>query len=117
MFRMARHGNGDDFIVATGVKHSVSEFVAAAFAAAGIADWQAHVETDPKLLRPNDRAAMVGDATKAGAVLGWHPTFGFDDIVRAMVSSDLRQEQDACGENPRSRTRRTSPASSSSLLI
>jgi GDPmannose 4,6-dehydratase len=58
MFRMALHGNGDDFIVATGVKHSVSEFVAAGFAAAGIADWQAHVETDPKLLRPNDRAAM-----------------------------------------------------------
>ena len=113
MYRMALHGKGDDFIVATGTKHSVEEFVAAAFTAAGIADWQEHVETDPDLWRPNDRAAPVGDASKARAVLGWRPTIGFDEIVKAMVSSDLRQEQDACGENPRSRIRKTSPASES----
>jgi GDPmannose 4,6-dehydratase len=96
MYRMALRGTGDDFVVATGVTHSVGEFVAAAFAAAGIADWQAHVETDEAILRPRDRAAMVGDATKAGAVLGWYPTFGFDEVVKAMMNSDLRQEQDTC---------------------
>ncbi|HWF28547.1 MAG TPA: GDP-mannose 4,6-dehydratase [Mycobacterium sp.] len=97
MYRMALHDNGDDFVVATGVTHSVQDFVAAAFAAAGIEDWKAHVDSDAAFTRPRDRGVAVGDPTKAGSVLGWYPTFGFDEIVKAMVSSDLRQEQDACG--------------------
>jgi GDPmannose 4,6-dehydratase len=96
IYRMALHGKGDDYIVATGITHSVREFVAAAFSAAGIADWRANVETDAEFLRPSDRAAMAGDATKAGAVLGWYPTFGFDEVVKAMVSSDVEQEQHTC---------------------
>ena len=93
MYRMALHGKGDDYIVATGVAHSVRDFVAAAFCAAGIPDWQAHVETDASFLRPREGAAVIGDATKAGDVLGWHPTTDFDEIVKTMVISDLRQEQ------------------------
>ena len=112
MFRMALRGKGDDFIIATGVTHSVREFVAAAFAAAGIADWQAHVASDPAFVRPREGTTNVGDPAKASAVLGWRPTRGFDEIVKAMVSFDLRQEQDACGKNLRSRTLKTSPASS-----
>ncbi|GAC1400878.1 MAG: hypothetical protein NVS4B6_05650 [Mycobacterium sp.] len=42
-------------------------------------------------------AGQDGDPTKADTVLGWHSTFGFDSIVKATVSSDLRQEQEACG--------------------
>jgi GDPmannose 4,6-dehydratase len=95
MYRMARHHAGDDFVVATGVAHSISEFVAAAFAAAGITEWEPHVETDPAFLRPADRAAVIGDATKAAEVLGWRPTMSFDEIVTTMVTSDLRQEQNA----------------------
>lgn len=97
MYRMACHDNGDDFVVATGATHSVQEFVAAAFAEAGIEDWKAHVESDAAFTRPRDRGVAVGDPTKAGTVLGWYPTFGFDEIVKAMVSSDLRQEQEGCG--------------------
>lgn len=107
MYRMASHGKGDDYIVATGVAHSVRDFVAASFAAADIPDWQEHVETDAAFLRPREGAALVGDATKAGDVLGWHPSIGFDEIVRAMVSSDLRQEQDTCGKNLKRRIPRT----------
>jgi GDPmannose 4,6-dehydratase len=97
MYRMAHHDNGDDFVVATGVTHSVQEFVAAAFAAAGIEDWTRHVDTDAAFTRPRDTRVAVGDPTKAGTVLGWYPTFGFDEIVKAMVSSDLGQEQEGCG--------------------
>jgi GDPmannose 4,6-dehydratase len=93
MYRMAVHGRGDDFIVATGESHSVADFVAAAFTAAGIADWQLAVDTDASLLRPADRPATVGDASKARAILGWQPTISFEHIVNAMVYSDLRQEQ------------------------
>ena len=117
MYRMALHGKGDDYIVATGVAHAVRDFVAAAFAAAGVPDWQAYVGTDAAFLRPREGAALVGDATKAANVLDWHPTLGFDEIVKAMVSFDLRQEHDACGKNLRSRTRQTSPASSRQLPV
>jgi GDPmannose 4,6-dehydratase len=92
MYRMAKHGKGDDFIVATGVAHSVADFVAAAFSAAGVDDWISHVESDAALLRPADQAAMTGDATKAEVTLGWRPTMSFQDIVKAMVCSDLGQE-------------------------
>ena len=93
MHRMAIHGKGDDFVVATGVSHSVADFVATAFAVAGVADWQNYVESDPALLRPADRAMMVGDPSKAAAILDWRPTMSFRDIVEAMVVSDLEQEQ------------------------
>jgi GDPmannose 4,6-dehydratase len=93
MYRMAMHGKGDDFVVATGEAHSIADFVAEAFAAAGITDWQDRVRSDPALHRPADRAVMVGDGSKAAAILDWRPIKGFPDIVRAMVVSDLRQEQ------------------------
>jgi GDPmannose 4,6-dehydratase len=96
MYLMATHGKGDDFIVATGVAHSIAEFVAAAFAVVGVGDWEAHVQTDAAFLRPADRAATVGDATKAGEILGWRPTFDFIHIVEAMVTSDMQQEQQTC---------------------
>jgi GDPmannose 4,6-dehydratase len=97
MYAMARHvvadgGVGDDYVVATGVSHSVADFVAIAFAEAGIDDWQGRVRVERDLIRPADRPAMVGDATKAWEVLGWKPTKSFHDIVVAMVDSDLSQE-------------------------
>jgi GDPmannose 4,6-dehydratase len=93
MYRMAVHGKGDDFAVATGEAHSIADFVAEAFAAADITDWQDRVRSDSALHRPADRAAIVGDAGKAAATLDWRPTKPFADIVGAMVVSDLRQEQ------------------------
>jgi GDPmannose 4,6-dehydratase len=95
MVRMAQYGKGDDFVIATGVSHSIADFVAAAFAAVGIEDWRSRVDTDPDLIRPADIADMVGDATHAREVLGWQPVMTFDEIVTAMVNSDLRQEQNS----------------------
>jgi GDPmannose 4,6-dehydratase len=93
MYRMAVHGKGDDFVVATGVAHSIADFVAAAFAVAGISDWQELVSSDESFIRPAERAAMVGDATKAWESLGWKPTKSFHEIVVAMVESDLQRER------------------------
>jgi GDPmannose 4,6-dehydratase len=93
MYRMAVHGKGDDFVVATGVAHSIADFAAAAFAVAGISDWQELVISDENLIRPAERAAMVGDATKAWDSLGWKPTKSFQEIVVAMVESDLQRER------------------------
>jgi GDPmannose 4,6-dehydratase len=77
-----------DYVVATGVSHSVQDFVEAAFAAAGIKDWRAVVELDDSLARPNDAADMRGDITKISAELGWRPSMDFESLVAAMVRND-----------------------------
>lgn len=91
LLRIAAHHRPDDFVVATGVSHSVRDFVAAAFSAVGIDDWNAHVEIDPAFLRPADSAELIGDATKARTELGWVPTKSFEEIVAAMVLADLSE--------------------------
>lgn len=90
MVRIARHEAPDDFVLATGVGHTVAEFVAAAFARVGIADWQRLVRTDPAFTRTADPVNLVGDAGKAARVLGWRPQVAFEDVVGRMVDADRR---------------------------
>lgn len=87
MVRAARADPGD-FVIATGHGHRVRDFVAAAFAAAGVDDWEGYVETDPALVRPTDPTDLVGDATLAGDRLGWSPTVGFEELVARMVDAE-----------------------------
>lgn len=82
----------DDFIVASGQSHSVEEFVAAAFSAAGIDDWRPYIEQDPQFVRPNDTSEQRGDSTKIRTRLGWAPTVSFEELVAAMVRNDLELE-------------------------
>ena len=71
--RAARADRGRDYVVATGVSHSVRDFVEAAFRAAGVDDWERRVTLDPRFARPNDAPELVGDATRARELLGWEP--------------------------------------------
>jgi GDPmannose 4,6-dehydratase len=87
----------DDYIVASGTAHSVEEFVAAAFRAAGIDQWRPLVTQDPAFMRPADAAELVGDATRIRTTLGWAPTIGFDELVAAMVRADLEAESGRSG--------------------
>ncbi|MWV50573.1 NAD-dependent epimerase/dehydratase family protein [Rathayibacter sp. VKM Ac-2803] len=89
LLRASRAESADDYVVATGVAHSVREFVGAAFAAAGIDEWEDRVVIDPRFARPVDAPEMRGDASKAREALGWAPTVGFEDIVARMVENDL----------------------------
>jgi GDPmannose 4,6-dehydratase len=89
MVRAARSPAADDYVIATGVSHSVADFAAAAFSAAGVANWRSHVATDPRFERPADAAQQVGDASKARHNLGWAPTVDFKELVRRMVAHDL----------------------------
>jgi GDPmannose 4,6-dehydratase len=88
MWMMLQRDTAEDFVVATGVSHSVRELVEIAFEHAGL-DWQKHVKLDPSLLRPAEVDQLVGDASKARAVLGWEPTVDFASLVRMMVDADL----------------------------
>ena len=89
MVRLARHPAGADVVVATGVSHTVADFVAAAFARVGIEDWQGLVSTDPAFVRPVDAVELVGDPTLARELLGWEPQVGFEELVGRMVDADL----------------------------
>ena len=89
MVRAARADEPDDYVIATGVGHTVRDFVAAAFRHAGITDWEGLVTSDPALTRPADATDLTGDATRARDQLGWAPTVDFDGLVAAMVAADL----------------------------
>lgn len=89
MIRMAEAEDADDYVVATGVGHTVRDFVEAAFAAAGVAGWEQHVVVDPQFFRPVDGVSLVGDPSRAGERLGWRPTVEFRDVVARMVEADL----------------------------
>jgi GDPmannose 4,6-dehydratase len=89
MVRAARATAADDFVIATGVSHSVRDFVAAAFDRAGISDWAKRLAVDDSLVRPVDAAELVGNSAKAREVLGWAPTVAFEEVVGRMVDADL----------------------------
>jgi GDPmannose 4,6-dehydratase len=89
MVRMARADEPGDYVVATGVSHTVADFVAAAFARVRIEDWQRYVTTDPAFVRPVDAVELRGDARRARERLGWQPQVGFTELVGRMVEADL----------------------------
>ena len=88
MWRMLQQPTPDDYVVATGVSHSVRELIEAAFAVVG-RDWRAHVRQDSTLLRPAEVDLLVGDATKARRELDWTPRVDFAGLVEMMVRADL----------------------------
>lgn len=90
LVRMAAADRPDDYVVATGVPRTVEDFVAAAFAAAGVPDHHRYVVVDPAYFRPVDGVALVGDPSRIGRALGWTPTVPFEDVVARMVEADLR---------------------------
>ena len=87
MWRMLQSEDAEDFVIASGVAHSLEQFAAAAFAEAGL-DWQEHVDFDAGLQRPSDISHSVGDPSKAARVLGWRTHVGFDEIVARMVRAE-----------------------------
>jgi len=89
MWAMLQQHEPDDFVIGTGVSHTLEEFAALAFCEAGL-DFRDHVEQDSGLARPSDIACSVGDAGKAARVMGWKPRVGFREIIARM----LRAERD-----------------------
>jgi GDPmannose 4,6-dehydratase len=88
MWLMLQQDDPDDYVVATGVGHSVRDAVEVAFDHAGL-NLDDHVVLDPVLLRPAEVEHLVGDASKARAVLGWEPEVSFEELMRMMVDADL----------------------------
>ncbi len=90
MWMMLQQSEPDDFVIGTGIKHSVRDLVELAFRHVGL-DWQEHVIVDPTLLRPADVNTLCGDASKAQAKIGWRPKVSFAELVAMMVDADMER--------------------------
>ncbi len=90
MWLMLQQDQASDFVVATGVSHSVKDLVEIAFEHVGL-DWQSHVKTDPSLLRPAEVDRLVGDASRAREILDWKPSLDLATLIRMMVDADLER--------------------------
>ena len=90
MWMMLQQDRADDYVIATGVSHSVQELVETAFGHAGL-DWHAHVKLDPKFLRPAEVDHLIGDASNVKKELGWVPTVDFKGLVTMMVDADVER--------------------------
>lgn len=84
MWLMLQQEQPDDYVVATGIAHSVREFAQTAFSRLGL-DYQKYVRIDPALYRPTEVDYLLGDATKAKEKLGWQPKITFEELVNEMV--------------------------------
>jgi GDPmannose 4,6-dehydratase len=90
MWLMLQTDDPKDFVVATGVEHSVQQLVDLAFASAGL-DAARHVVVDHDLVRPAEVDHLIGDASRARAELGWEPQVSFEQLVEVMVVADLER--------------------------
>ncbi len=88
MWLMLRQECPDDYVLATGVTHTVREFLDEAVAVAGLPSSPLTTQADPTLLRPCEVPYLRGDASRAKRVLGWEPKVTFKQMVRRMVEWD-----------------------------
>ena len=90
MWEMLQRDTPEDYVIATGLSHSVRDLVEAAFAHVGL-DWQNHVRTSSALLRPAEGEHLIGDASKARSDFGWQPSIDFSGLIQMMVDADLER--------------------------
>ncbi len=88
MWSMLQQPTAGDYVVATGIDHSVRDLCQIAFEQVGL-DYRDHVIVDESLYRPAEVDHLLGDASKARRELGWEPSVSFEELIRMMVDSDL----------------------------
>jgi len=89
MWLMMQVDRPDDYVIATGVTHSVRDFLDEAFGYLDL-DWTKYVEIDPRYYRPSEVDLLQGDASKARRELGWEPQVSFKQMVQLMVDHDWK---------------------------
>jgi GDPmannose 4,6-dehydratase len=89
MWLMLQQEAPDDYVVATGETHAISEFLDLAFGYVNL-DWHEYVEFDSRYLRPAEVDLLIGDPAKVKQKLGWEPSVTFEQLVYLMVEADLK---------------------------
>ena len=90
VYMILQYDKPDDFVIATGIYHTVKEFLIAVFEYLDM-DWKEYVTYDDKYTRPNEVPALQGDSSKVKKVLGWEPEIGFEALVKLMVDNDMEE--------------------------
>ena len=93
MWLMIQQENPDDYVIGTGIEHSVEEFAEIAFSHVGL-NYKDYVEIDKKLVRPAEVDTLIADCKKAKRVLKWNPSLSFNDLIIMMVENDLKLIKD-----------------------
>ena len=89
MWLMLQQDKAEDFVISTGVSHSIRDFLDVAFDCVGIDDWSNYVVQDERFMRPAEIDVLCGDSSKARKQLGWSPKTSFEEMVRRMVNRDI----------------------------
>lgn len=89
MYTMMQQDESEDFVIATGILHSVKDFVKQAFSVVDL-DYESYTHINTDHFRPGEAVPLCGDATKAREKLGWKPTYTFEQIVEDMVKADIK---------------------------
>jgi GDPmannose 4,6-dehydratase len=90
MWMMLQHGKPENFVVATGVSHTVRDLCEIAFTRLGL-DYKDYVITDPRFVRPAEVEELLGDASLAKEKLGWEPKVSFRQMIEMMVDTDMER--------------------------
>jgi GDPmannose 4,6-dehydratase len=96
MFLMLQRNEPRDYVVATGVSHTVRQLCEAAFGATGL-DWTDYVRTDERFLRPAELHLLRGNAARARDELGWTPRVRFEEMIERMVAADVHRIERGVG--------------------
>tara|TARA_Y100000004_G_scaffold78826_1_gene88692 strand:+ start:3483 stop:4502 length:1020 start_codon:yes stop_codon:yes gene_type:complete len=80
-----------DFVISSGETHTLREFLDLSFQNIGVSNWEKYVKQDEKFMRPEVKAVLKGDSTKAKNVLGWKPKTSFENMVSKMVKNDIKK--------------------------
>jgi len=80
-----------EYVIATGKAYSIKDLLELSFSLVGINNWEDYVEFDERFMRPSEVPYLLGDPTKAGAELGWVPETSFEELIKIMLSSDLKR--------------------------
>jgi len=91
MWLMLQQPEPQDFVIGTGINHSVREFAQEAFAVIDIVDWKKYIKIDPKFMRPAEVMDLRADCSKAKKQLGWKPEVSFKKLVKMMVEADIKR--------------------------
>jgi GDPmannose 4,6-dehydratase len=94
MWLILQQAEADDFVVGTGIVHTLRDLCDAAYAHVGL-DWREHVVSDPALVRPLETGRTVANPARARARLGWEPEIGFGQMVHGMVDAQLVRLREA----------------------
>ena len=91
MWLMLQQDEPDDFVIATGIKHSIRDFLDIAFDSVNLPNWEKYIKQDERYMRPAEVEVLCGDSSRAREKLGWEPETSFEQMVQNMVLNDIKR--------------------------